>query len=68
MTRTTLQRAKVLICTCFHFNRFRRNFVLLKVIGALFSLQDAQDLGISIELLPLSRPDEEFNVSLFFAV
>jgi len=36
----------------------------------LFSLspQDAQDLGISIELLPLSQPDEEFNVSLFFAV
>ncbi|XP_062170512.1 ATP-dependent DNA helicase 2 subunit KU70 [Alnus glutinosa] len=29
--------------------------------------KDAQDLGISIELLPLSRPDEEFNVSLFFA-
>ncbi|KAF3957149.1 hypothetical protein CMV_017805 [Castanea mollissima] len=30
-------------------------------------LGDAQDLGISIELLPLSQPDEEFNVSLFFA-
>lgn len=29
--------------------------------------KDAQDLGISIELLPLSRPDEEFNVSLFYA-
>ncbi|KAB1213409.1 ATP-dependent DNA helicase 2 subunit KU70 [Morella rubra] len=29
--------------------------------------KDAQDLGISIELLPLSRPDEDFNVSLFFA-
>ncbi|KAM4070581.1 hypothetical protein ACB094_12G175900 [Castanea mollissima] len=29
---------------------------------------DAQDLGISIELLPLSQPDEEFNVSLFFAI
>lgn len=29
--------------------------------------KDAQDLGISIELLPLSQPDEEFNVSLFFA-
>lgn len=29
--------------------------------------KDAQDLGISIELLPLSRPDEKFNVSLFFA-
>ncbi|XP_065861912.1 ATP-dependent DNA helicase 2 subunit KU70 [Euphorbia lathyris] len=29
--------------------------------------KDAKDLGISIELLPLSRPDEEFNVSLFYA-
>ncbi|KAJ7957323.1 ATP-dependent DNA helicase 2 subunit KU70 [Quillaja saponaria] len=29
--------------------------------------KDAEDLGISIELLPLSRPDEEFNVSLFYA-
>ncbi|XVF78951.1 hypothetical protein PTKIN_Ptkin14bG0179700 [Pterospermum kingtungense] len=29
--------------------------------------KDAQDLGISIELLPLSRPDEEFNVSIFYA-
>ncbi|TXG66692.1 hypothetical protein EZV62_007967 [Acer yangbiense] len=29
--------------------------------------KDAQDLGISIELLPLSRPDEEFNISLFYA-
>ncbi|KAA8527328.1 hypothetical protein F0562_034575 [Nyssa sinensis] len=29
--------------------------------------KDAQDLGISIELLPLSRPDEEFNMSLFYA-
>ncbi|RCV11337.1 hypothetical protein SEVIR_2G184000v4 [Setaria viridis] len=29
--------------------------------------KDAQDLGLSIELLPLSRPDEEFNVSLFYA-
>ncbi|GKA10632.1 ATP-dependent DNA helicase 2 subunit KU70, partial [Tanacetum coccineum] len=27
---------------------------------------DAQDLGLSIELLPLSRPDEDFNVSLFY--
>lgn len=32
------------------------------------SSQDAQDLGISIELLPLSRQDDEFNVSLFYAV
>ncbi|KAG5539601.1 hypothetical protein RHGRI_019964 [Rhododendron griersonianum] len=29
--------------------------------------KDAQDLGISIELLPLSRPDEEFNISLFYS-
>ncbi|TMW97609.1 hypothetical protein EJD97_005237 [Solanum chilense] len=29
--------------------------------------KDAQDLGIIIELLPLSRPDDEFNVSLFYA-
>uniref|UniRef100_A0A0E0HXJ0 Ku domain-containing protein n=1 Tax=Oryza nivara TaxID=4536 RepID=A0A0E0HXJ0_ORYNI len=29
--------------------------------------RDAQDLGLSIELLPLSRPDEEFNISLFYA-
>ncbi|KAK1438286.1 hypothetical protein QVD17_04093 [Tagetes erecta] len=29
--------------------------------------KDAQDLGITIELLPLSGPNEEFNVSLFYA-
>uniref|UniRef100_A0A0E0LHX9 ATP-dependent DNA helicase 2 subunit KU70 n=1 Tax=Oryza punctata TaxID=4537 RepID=A0A0E0LHX9_ORYPU len=29
--------------------------------------KDAQDLGLSIELLPLSRPNEEFNMSLFYA-
>ncbi|KAH6834838.1 ATP-dependent DNA helicase 2 subunit Ku70-like protein [Perilla frutescens var. hirtella] len=29
--------------------------------------KDAQDLGISIELLPLSRPDDDFNVSTFYA-
>ncbi|CBI39448.3 hypothetical protein VitviT2T_007286 [Vitis vinifera] len=29
--------------------------------------KDTQDLGISIELLPLSCPDEEFNVSAFYA-
>ncbi|XP_011044051.1 PREDICTED: ATP-dependent DNA helicase 2 subunit KU70 [Populus euphratica] len=29
--------------------------------------KDAQDLGISIELLPLCQPDEEFNVSLFYS-
>ncbi|XP_048130782.1 ATP-dependent DNA helicase 2 subunit KU70 isoform X1 [Rhodamnia argentea] len=30
-------------------------------------VKDAQDLGISIELLPLSQLDREFNVSLFYA-
>lgn len=29
--------------------------------------KDAQDLGISIEVLPLSSPDREFNMSLFYA-
>ncbi|XP_031481658.1 ATP-dependent DNA helicase 2 subunit KU70 isoform X2 [Nymphaea colorata] len=29
--------------------------------------KDAQDLGISIELLPMNRPGEEFNVSKFYA-
>lgn len=29
--------------------------------------KDAQDLGISIELLPLSKQDDEFNISLFYA-
>nr|ATA62878.1 putative KU70-like protein [Cupressus sempervirens] len=29
--------------------------------------KDSQDLGISIELFPLSRSGEEFNVSIFFA-
>nr|ATA62886.1 putative KU70-like protein [Juniperus oxycedrus] len=29
--------------------------------------KDSRDLGISIELFPLSRPGEEFNVSIFFA-
>ncbi|KAG2323931.1 hypothetical protein Bca4012_038285 [Brassica carinata] len=28
--------------------------------------KDAQDLGISIELLPLSHPDKQFDVSLFY--
>lgn len=31
-------------------------------------LKDAQDLGILIELLPLSQPDKQFNVSLFYKV
>ncbi|KAL0392539.1 UNVERIFIED_CONTAM: ATP-dependent DNA helicase 2 subunit KU70 [Sesamum radiatum] len=29
--------------------------------------KDAQDLGISIELLPLSRPDDDFNMPIFYA-
>ncbi|GJW76035.1 ATP-dependent DNA helicase 2 subunit KU70 isoform X1 [Tanacetum coccineum] len=41
----------------------RKTFYTSGVI--LFPI-DAQDLGISIELLPLSRPDEDFNVSLFY--
>ncbi|KAL1224160.1 ATP-dependent DNA helicase 2 subunit KU70 [Cardamine amara subsp. amara] len=28
--------------------------------------KDAQDLGISIELLPLSQPDKLFNIALFY--
>ncbi|KAL6580810.1 ATP-dependent DNA helicase II subunit 1 [Orobanche minor] len=30
--------------------------------------KDAQDLGISIELLPLSRPDDDFSISTFYAL
>jgi ATP-dependent DNA helicase 2 subunit 1 len=30
--------------------------------------KDAQDLGISIELLPLSQPDKQFNITLFYKV
>ena len=69
MTWTTLHRAKVLICTC--FNGFLKGiFIFWKslILFSSLSPRDAQDLGISIELLPLSQPDEEFNVSLFFAV
>ncbi|CAN1813364.1 ATP-dependent DNA helicase 2 subunit KU70, partial [Linum perenne] len=29
--------------------------------------KDAQDLGISIEILPLRRPEEEFKISTFYA-
>lgn len=29
--------------------------------------KDAQDLGISIDLFPLNRPGEEFNVAIFYA-
>lgn len=36
--------------------------------GSMRALQDAQDLGISIELLPLSEKDHEFDMSLFYAV
>ncbi|KAK1271154.1 ATP-dependent DNA helicase 2 subunit KU70 [Acorus gramineus] len=47
-----------------------------KIVGAAKSdmirttlqrAKDAQDLGISFELLPLSMPDDEFNVSIFYA-
>ncbi|GKC29013.1 ATP-dependent DNA helicase 2 subunit KU70 isoform X1 [Tanacetum coccineum] len=37
------------------------------VSSTILNFKDAQDLGISIELLPLSRPDEDFNVSPFYA-
>lgn len=47
-------RFNYLICSSIFFN-----FLFLK---------DARDLGISIELLPLTCPDEEFNVSQFYAV
>jgi ATP-dependent DNA helicase 2 subunit 1 len=30
--------------------------------------KDTQDLGITIELLPLSFPDQTFDVSKFYAV
>jgi hypothetical protein len=43
-------------------------FYPLFTMSVLAFLQDAQDLGLSIELLPLSRPDEEFNMSRFYAV
>eukprot|EP00850_Spirogloea_muscicola_P014492 SM000104S09362 [mRNA] locus=s104:402057:407985:+ [translate_table: standard] len=29
--------------------------------------KDAQDLGIQLELLPMSRPGEKFNVNIFYA-
>ena len=69
MTWTTLHRAKVLICTC--FNGFLKGILIFwksLILSSSLSPQDALHLGISIELLPLSQPDEEFNVSLFFAV
>jgi hypothetical protein len=42
--------------------------IYLFAVWLLVYDQDAQDLGLSIELLPLSRPDEDFNMSLFYAV
>jgi len=38
------------------------------IITFFLFVKDAQDLGISIELLPLSCSDEVFNVSQFYAV
>ncbi|KAE9459542.1 hypothetical protein C3L33_08517, partial [Rhododendron williamsianum] len=68
MTRTTLQRAKVTIRCVYKFNYTLEVNVRVRLIASYCALfQDAQDLGISIELLPLSRPDEEFNISLFYS-
>lgn len=73
MTRMTLQRAKVwfalIYCSIFFIGW--NSFLWVKWCFPFcfsFSYKDAQDLGISIELLPLSRPDEEFIVSKFYAV
>lgn len=41
---------------------------MMMITHFLNTFQDAQELGISIELLPLSRPNEEFNASHFYAV
>ncbi|KAF7139305.1 hypothetical protein RHSIM_Rhsim07G0086500 [Rhododendron simsii] len=68
MTRTTLQRAKVTIRCVYKFNYTLEVNVRVRIIASYCALfQDAQDLGISIELLPLSRPDEEFNISVFYS-
>jgi ATP-dependent DNA helicase 2 subunit 1 len=29
--------------------------------------KDAQDLGIGIDLIPLSRPGEDFNLAIFYS-
>lgn len=49
------------------------NQIIEGLMGLLFTafwlfLKDAQDLGISIELLPLSQPDKQFNITLFYKV
>lgn len=76
MTRTTLQRAQV----CSSGHHFLLNFanrstfstkinsIVLFFFLCYIYFKDARDLGISIELLPLGRPEEEFNISLFYAV
>ncbi|ONM27631.1 ATP-dependent DNA helicase 2 subunit KU70 [Zea mays] len=68
MIRTTLQRAKAILlfktACCQHISKC---FCPFFTITILFFLQDAQDLGLSIELLPLSPPDDQFNMSLFYA-
>ncbi|KAI3750048.1 hypothetical protein L2E82_20672 [Cichorium intybus] len=46
-------------------HRCALTFALLPLSRTGF--QDAQDLGVSTELLPLTRPNEEFNVLLFYA-
>uniref|UniRef100_A0A7N0US95 Ku domain-containing protein n=1 Tax=Kalanchoe fedtschenkoi TaxID=63787 RepID=A0A7N0US95_KALFE len=49
------------------FGRLKGAIKLDMTRTTLQRAKDAQDLGISIELLPLSRSDEKFNVSLFYA-
>lgn len=41
---------------------------MLVVHNYFFWFKDAQDLGISIEILPLSCPDGVFKISQFYAV
>ncbi|CAI9117358.1 OLC1v1018735C1 [Oldenlandia corymbosa var. corymbosa] len=68
MMRTTIQRAKVMMefsHTCVSFCIKLSISNILMVVHCL--LQDAQDLGISIELLPLMGKDREFHVNLFYA-
>lgn len=66
MTRTTLQRAKVTVAFLW---AIQLQFYDQDATWGIFvTVQDAQDLGISIELLPFSRPNEEFDASLFYAV
>jgi ATP-dependent DNA helicase 2 subunit 1 len=70
MIRTTVQRAKAILlfktACCQHISKCF--FCTLFTITILSFLQDAQDLGLSSERLPLSWSDEQFDMSLFYAV